>query len=226
MFLYTRSVPTPKFKEVRRQYRFMIRLAQLVIAAGSFVSLAISTFNVNYSYAILGVSGVNLTVLVAISSMLVSCACIFLYRFPAFLGVPPHRHLRFSRIECAVDFVYIAFWLAAASTVALYRRCPRVSFNLNFNFNFSSRDNDKAEESCLPWYMCFSLGYLCAALFGGTFVMGVKDLWEHGLFRQGGYTYMGTRGSWRDWGNEQTAATAGAGSESKAASRRGRRDSK
>jgi hypothetical protein len=109
-FLYTRSIPKPTFKTTIKELRTILRITQLTTAIASFIALALSTVVVNYSYALLSVSGVNFMCLVSLSSMVcifyvintwkfVSFSCLFLYFYPSFLGVPPHRHHRFSRIE-------------------------------------------------------------------------------------------------------------------------------
>ena len=114
----------------------------------------------------------------------------FVYTFPAFLGVPPQRHLRFSRIEVAVDFIYILFWLASASALANYGNCPKRIFSII-----------KSElESCLAWNLCLVFGFLNVILFSATFIMGGRDLWKQasapGMLMKG-------RGNWREWGSDE-----------------------
>jgi len=189
-FLYTRSVPKPQPINTVKELRTVLRLVQLAVAIGAFVSLALSTVIVNYSYAVLSVSGVNFMCLVSLSSMFVSFSCIFLYFYPSFLGVPPHRHSRFSRIEVIVDLLYIGFWLSSSSALAFFgvSTCPRKIFRPDSN-----------DLTCLSWNLCFGCGYVCALLFGATFIMGVRDLWLHGWFGSGtNAVFQGARGSWKE----------------------------
>ncbi|KAJ3012677.1 hypothetical protein HKX48_006165 [Thoreauomyces humboldtii] len=192
LLLYTRAVPLPKRFETVTEYRFLMRMTQLFMAAAAFASLATASFNVDYTSSVLAVSGINLMSFTSITSIFVSFGCILVYCFPAFTGVPPHRHPRFSRVEVMVDLVYLGFWTAAASVLVWYGsqvRCPRFSFAPN-----------PEAVSCLPWNMCTAFGFASAALFLGTLVMGVRDLARYGLFSTGrGNGVMWARGSWKEW---------------------------
>ncbi|KAI9090014.1 hypothetical protein DFS34DRAFT_654297 [Phlyctochytrium arcticum] len=189
LLLYTRAVPLPKRFETITEYRFLMRMTQLLLAGAAFASLATASFNVNYTSAVLAVSGINLMCFTSISSLFVSFGCILVYCFPAFIGVPPHRHPRFSRVEVAVDFVYLGFWTAAPSVLVWYGKCPRLAFS-------TAAD----AVSCLPWNMCTAFGYACAALFLGTLSMGLRDLKRYGFFGMGkGNGVMWARGSWKEW---------------------------
>lgn len=77
-FLYTRSVPKPAFKTTIKETRTLLRIFQLAMAIASFISLALSTVIVNYSYALLSVSGVNFMCLVSLSSMVCSLPTLLL----------------------------------------------------------------------------------------------------------------------------------------------------
>ncbi|KAI8919978.1 hypothetical protein DFJ77DRAFT_450690 [Powellomyces hirtus] len=189
LLLYTRAVPLPKRFETVTEYRFLMRMTQSFMAVAAFASLATASFNVNYTSAVLAVSGINLMTFTSISSLFVSFGCIIVYCFPAFIGVAPHRHPRFSRVEVAVDLVYLGFWLAAPSVLVWYGRCPRLTFS-------TAPD----AISCLPWNMCTAFGFASAALFLGTFIMGFRDLARYGLWNTGrGNGVMWARGSWKEW---------------------------
>ncbi|KAJ1539553.1 hypothetical protein HK096_000642, partial [Nowakowskiella sp. JEL0078] len=175
-------------------------------SVGSFISLASATFDVNYTSAVIGISGFNLTCLVSLSSMFVSFACMFVYLFPAFLGISPSRHPRISRVEVVVDFVYIGFWLSAASALALFGRCPQFFTNPGSNSasGFDWKGFLGARWGCLPWNLCLALGYVCAILHVATFTIGVNDLQRFGwgkarsnLSGNGGEIW--TRGTWKQW---------------------------
>ncbi|KAJ3159407.1 hypothetical protein HDU86_001725 [Geranomyces michiganensis] len=189
LLLYTRAVPLPKRFETVTEYRFLMRMTQLFMAGAAFASLATASFNVNYTSAVLAKSGINLMSFVSISSLFVSFGCILVYCFPAFTGVPPHRHPRFSRVEVGLDLVYLGFWIAASTVLVRYGNCPRLTFS-----------TAPGDVSCLPWNMCTAFGYAAAALFLGTFVMGVRDLLRYGLWKTGrGNGVMWARGSWKEW---------------------------
>ncbi|KAL3898452.1 MAG: hypothetical protein SGCHY_002735 [Lobulomycetales sp.] len=185
-FLYTRSVPRPLAADTVKELRTILRLTQLAGSVAAFICLAISTVSVNYSYALLS---------------FVSFSCLFLYFYPAFLGVPPHRHPRFSRIEVIVDLLYIGFWLSASSAMAFFgvSTCPRRFFQ-------NPQAGADGGDSCLSWNMCFAFGYITALLFGATFVMGVRDLYLHGWFGStssnaaaaSNTAFSGARGNWRE----------------------------
>ncbi|TPX58184.1 hypothetical protein PhCBS80983_g03319 [Powellomyces hirtus] len=189
LLLYTRAVPLPKRFETITEYRFLMRMTQIFMAGAAFASLATASFNVNYTSAVLAVSGINFMTFTSISSLFVSFGCILVYCFPAFVGVAPHRHPRFSRVEVVVDLVYLGCWLAAPSLLVWYGRCPRLTFS-------TAPD----AISCLPWNMCTAFGFAAAALFLGTALMGLKDLGRYGLFSTGrGNGVMWARGSWKEW---------------------------
>ncbi|KAI8823447.1 uncharacterized protein EV422DRAFT_488151, partial [Fimicolochytrium jonesii] len=188
LLLYTRAVPLPKRLETATEYRFLMRLTQMFMAGAAFASLATASFNVNYTSSVLAVSGINLMCFTSISSLFVSFGSILVYCFPAFIGVPPHRHPRFSRVEVGVDILYFGFWVAAPIVLLKYGRCPRLTFGLS-----------PESISCLPWSMCTAFGFACAALFLGTVVMGIRDLKRYGVWNAGrGNGVMWARGSWKE----------------------------
>ena len=76
LFLYTKSVPTPKLRDTIRTFRFMVRLAQVSIAIAAFTSAAYGAFRFDYPYHVLGSSGISFMMLTSISSV-VSCNLIF-----------------------------------------------------------------------------------------------------------------------------------------------------
>ena len=51
--------------------------------------------------------------------------------------------------------------------------------------------------------MCIGFGYVVACLFVGSFVMGARDLREHGFWDQGGNSPMFARGSWKEIEKEE-----------------------
>ena len=123
IFLYTQSVPTPKLKDSIKTNRVLLRIAQSLCCIAAFIALGFAAFNVDFPFVVLSESGVNAMVFTCIISFVfillfhfvnfkksISISCLFLYTFPAVLGVPPQRYLRFSRIEVAVDCIAILGW--------------------------------------------------------------------------------------------------------------------
>ncbi|RKO91878.1 hypothetical protein BDK51DRAFT_27139 [Blyttiomyces helicus] len=188
LLVFTRAVPLPRRMETVSEWRFLLRLTQMLFAGGAFASLSTASFNVNYTSAVLGVSGINLMCFTSISSIFASIACLIVYCFPAFLGIPPHRHPRFSRVEVAIDFLFLGLWIAAPTVLVVYGQCPRHAFSTSPN-----------SISCLPWNMCTAFGYAAVAAFLGTFTMGVRDLRKFGFFAQTASGTMFARGSWKEW---------------------------
>ncbi|KAI8814593.1 hypothetical protein BJ742DRAFT_270036 [Cladochytrium replicatum] len=223
MVFFTVRVPQPKKSEVVREKRFIVRLCQLIMAIASFVCLASATFDVNYSSAIIAYSGINLNCLTSLSSMFVSFAGMFVYFFPAFLGIPPHRHPRFSRVEIGVDLIYCGFWLFASSALAFFGKCPHEIYQtlsgtksnstslisprltlasrslLDPEWNvFTSLENKifGSTPTCLPWNLCMVFGYICSVLFAVSFSLGVRDQWKNGGKSEG--LQRMPRGTWDD----------------------------
>ncbi|KAI8808603.1 hypothetical protein BJ742DRAFT_274766 [Cladochytrium replicatum] len=223
IIFFTRRVPQPKKSEVVREKRFIVRLCQLIMAIASFVCLASAAFDVNYSSAIIAFSGINLNCLTSLSSMFVSYAGMFVYFFPVFLGIPPHRHPRFSRVEICVDLIYCGFWLFASSTLAFFGRCPHEIYQTlsgtksnstplisprlaltsrsvivkQWNIFTSLEKNIFGNTpTCLPWNLCMVFGYICSVLFAVSFAMGARDQWKNGG-KSEGHVWM-PRGTWDD----------------------------
>ncbi|KXS16789.1 hypothetical protein M427DRAFT_55126 [Gonapodya prolifera JEL478] len=170
LLIFTKSIPPPNPLATMRELRFVFRAVQLCVAIGSFISLSLSSFDVNYPSTLIGTSGINFMCATSVSSMMVSISCMFLYLFPHLLGIPPVRHPRFSRVEVATDLFWIAFWIAASTVGAVFGNCPRKFFDP------ITKDNN----SCVPWNLSMILGYLTAVMFAVTFTMGVVDLKKYG----------------------------------------------
>lgn len=69
VYLYTQSVPPPRFSDTIRTKRAQLRVMQLALCSCAFISLAFSAFNINYPYYVLANSGVNLMAFTNIVSL-------------------------------------------------------------------------------------------------------------------------------------------------------------
>ncbi|KAI9208715.1 uncharacterized protein BJ171DRAFT_565187 [Polychytrium aggregatum] len=189
--LWTKSVPHPKKCDTIREFRFKLRVLQIVLAIGCFIALALASFSVNYSSTALGVSGMSITCLTAISSVFASFANIVAYLIPAFFGIPPHRHQRISRVECFVDLIFAGLWISSSSAMAYYGQCPRETLSW-----------DTIKVMCIPWDVCMAFGYLAGINFAVSFWLGVMDL------REFGFATPFTRGNWQVFDDDDNAVHA------------------
>ncbi len=105
------------------------------------------------------------------------------YLFPQHLGIPPHRHPRFSWIEVSLDFLLFVLWCASSSTLISFGSC------LSLN-----------KKMCGEWLSTIVLGYLCMLLFAVTFFMGIKDQFVQGQNEtlKGNDHIMFARGNWKE----------------------------
>ncbi|KAJ3394367.1 hypothetical protein HDU92_006946 [Lobulomyces angularis] len=176
IFLYTRSTPKPLISDTMKE----ARIFQLVFAIGAFTNLAIVSVAVNDGfYSDLSLSGLSIMCLVAISALLVSFSSLFVYSYPAFLGVPPHRHKRFSRVEVMVDLLYVGLWLSSSTAMAFYN--PPDGTITIFNDGVRKDFNRRQILETPNWKICWAFGYLSAFMFSTTFIQGVRDIYFYGL---------------------------------------------
>lgn len=112
-----------------------------------------------------------------------------------------------------VDLLYIGFWILASSYMIAFGDCPQQLVNAFKSISpaaagaasigtsaSSSSLNENEKNSCATWNTSLAFGYISVFFFLATFVMGVKDLWQHGWFQ--GFTFQGTRGNWKDQEDE------------------------
>lgn len=132
----TRQHNQPKWSETAFQWRFVLRLLQIAANAGCIYALISCAFEANYSSSIIPLSGIDLLCFTSVSTGLVSFSALFTYLFPAQLSIPPHRHIRISRVEACLELGCFILWLTSS-----------------IKFGSSSPDWMKSKA----WYICFLL---------------------------------------------------------------------
>ena len=114
----------------------------------------------------------------------------FLYTFPGFLGIPPHRHLKVSKVEQSFDIIMMVLWIGACSQLASYGKCPKQVIALYTYVDIS-------DINCPTLWVIVILGYLNAILYAWKFrdaAVAAKDAESE----TEGKHIMFARGSWRD----------------------------
>jgi len=194
LLVYTKAMEVPSKLEMFVESRVVLRFFQVLFAIVAFVSLSVSSLEVNYKSSAIAESGINIMCLVSISSIIVACATLFVYFNPKFLGISPQRHFRSSRVEVCVDLLYLVAWLFASSAITIYGDCPHILLDMT----------KTSEKRCYSWNICFGFGYANAFLYLFTFVRGVYDLKTHDWGRPTTLKYTGkgvhlwVRGNWKD----------------------------
>jgi hypothetical protein len=194
LLVYTKAMEVPSKLEMFVESRVVLRFFQVLFAIVAFVSLSVSSLEVNYKSSAIAESGINIMCLVSISSIIVACATLFVYFNPKFLGISPQRHFRSSRVEVCVDLLYLIAWLFASSAITIYGDCPHILLDIT----------KTSEKRCYSWNICFGFGYANAFLYLFTFVRGIYDLKTHDWGRPTTLKYTGkgvhlwVRGNWKD----------------------------
>ncbi|KAI8929217.1 hypothetical protein BC831DRAFT_444397 [Entophlyctis helioformis] len=199
LLVYTKASPLPSILQTVREVRFVLRFFQLVLSAGAFIGIGIASFDGQYTSAIQGMSGINALCLTSISSVFVSLCCMFLYAFPGMMGVPPHRHGCFSRVEVAIDVVFVGLWLGSSTKIAMFGKCPRESFVLAPNGS-GILTIMETSYACGSWMFTILSAYAAMSLFLATLAMGVYDLkrQDRADIAERHNMIMFARGNWMD----------------------------
>jgi len=195
LLIYTKAVKWPTLSQSLTEKRFINRLFQLICGLGSFLNLGYTALLNDYTSLVLDESGIPFICFVGITSIFVSISNMFLYTFPGFLGIPPHRHHRISRVELTFDFIMCALWIFAGIQLSIYASCPHqeISFvrAIAVYLDLSSR-------FCPTLLVTLILGFLTALLFGIRMYDGLVDQRSsHDIFPLGKHI-MFARGSWRN----------------------------
>ncbi|KAH6602559.1 hypothetical protein BASA61_001016 [Batrachochytrium salamandrivorans] len=196
--IYTKAVRHPKLLNIIREKRFILRFLQVCLAACAFVGMSITSFWNSYTSSTESGSGLNAMCFTSITSMFVSLCCMLLYAFPAFLGIPPHRHWCFSGVEIFIDAVLAMLWLGASTRLAVYARCPENMFGVAPNGSNTTYLVDISTSNCFAWPFSISTGFCCLILYLVTFTMGIRD-WKRQIHAKAIEKYshvMFARGNW------------------------------
>jgi len=194
LLIYTKAMEIPTKIEMLSETRVILRIIQLICAIGAFISLSVSSLQVNYNTTVIAEAGINSMCLVSISSFMVAIATLFVYFNPRILGVSPQRHFRSSRVEVCVDFLYLAFWIFATSEITIFGRCPQVLLDIS----------KSSERNCYSWNFCMTFGYGAVIFYLISFIRGIYDLKTHDWGRTTTQKYNGkgvhlwVRGNWKE----------------------------
>ncbi|KAI9355116.1 hypothetical protein DFJ73DRAFT_775568 [Zopfochytrium polystomum] len=196
--LLTQQTPLPRWIDTTRERRFLARALQISVDAVTLSSLMSTVSAADFHSAALAESGISLLCFTALLTMVTSGAFIVVYLFPSQLGIQPHRHPRFSRIELGLDVACISIWLASAFSVAAFgHRCPSPFFG---GGNGQQQQQPQRGPRCVAWDATIILSFLAAVAQGLTAGMGVADLRKHAWgvqyhgFRTG--VLAGAKGTW------------------------------
>lgn len=119
----------------------------------------------------------------------------FLYTFPGFLGITPHRHYRVSRVESSFDLIICLAWIIATLQLTIYAECPNQKIQLVESAIIYLSIPSKY---CPTLQVTLVLGYLTALLFLWRFIDGIRDQRRKSDEKQLGKHIMFARGSWKD----------------------------
>ena len=119
----------------------------------------------------------------------------FLYSFPGFLGIPPHRHDRVSRVETSFDGIITCLWIIATVQLAIYGSCPNQKAELISNAIVYL---DISAKYCPTLQATLVLGGIAALLFFWRFIDGIRDQYSRKESKPVGNHVMFARGSWKN----------------------------
>jgi hypothetical protein len=121
----------------------------------------------------------------------------FLYSFPKFLGIPPHRHQRVSKVEYTFDLILSIGWFVGASQLATFAQCPSYTKRINsITSVFEYVDN--STRFCPTLIVTIAIGYLAGATYLNQFVSGIRGKGHESDTKQVGKHIMFARGNWKD----------------------------
>lgn len=196
LLIYTKAVKWPTIKQTLTERRFLLRVFQLVFGLGAFLDIGYTSLINNYTSVVLESSGIPFFCFTSITSIFVSISNMFLYSFPGFLGIPPHRHHRVSRVETSFDTIICGLWIVATTQLAVYGKCPSQTSQINGDF-ISYIDN--SISYCPTLQATLFLGGITCLLFLWRFVDGIRDQYAHkNSAHKMGKHIMFARGNWRD----------------------------
>ena len=165
----------------------------------SFVSLGYTAFNTSYTTVLLTASGIsfyvfaNCLALVINTDQFIPVANLFLYSFPLFLDIRPHRYHRVSKVEITFDVIMIIIWVVAATQLAAFAKCPSQSVTITTVFDII----DNSTRYCPTLVTTITGGYLSCAFFMIRLVDSIQlEIVEERIGRTVSNT-MFARGCWK-----------------------------
>ena len=119
----------------------------------------------------------------------------FLYSCPGFLGIPPHRHQRVSRVETSFDGIVTCLWIIATTQLAIYGYCPNQKAEIISNMIVYL---DISSKYCPTLQATLILGGIAILLYLWRFIDGIRDQFSRQETERLGKHIMFARGSWKD----------------------------
>ncbi|KAJ3336171.1 hypothetical protein HDU91_001868 [Kappamyces sp. JEL0680] len=195
LLIYTKAVKWPKMQESLTERRFIIRVIQLLFGLGAFLDIGYTSIINSYTSVVLEASGIPFFCFVSITSIFVSISNMFLYTFPGFLAIPPHRHYRVSKVELTFDLLTATAWFVASTQIVIYAECPQQTLqvigNIATYLNISTK-------YCPTLLVAMALAYSTGLLFLWKAIEGFRDQAKKDDSAKPGKHIMFARGSWKD----------------------------
>ncbi|KAJ3376188.1 hypothetical protein GGF31_000255 [Allomyces arbusculus] len=186
LFLSTQRTQYQSKLVTMRSSRFLLRALQLAGGIAALVCLYSATFVVNFTSTSIGISGINLASLTAVSSVVLSVTALFILLLPSWVGVAPARERSISPVEILLDGIYAALWLTAAAVQAAYGTCPQLLFRSSsvtpeaalFAHLSESQRAQLTDLSCVPWNVSWAVGLAVGVLYLVTCANGFRAWWK------------------------------------------------
>ncbi|KNE57950.1 hypothetical protein AMAG_04784 [Allomyces macrogynus ATCC 38327] len=186
LFLSTQRTQYQSKLVTMQSPRFLLRALQLAGGIAALVCLYSATFVVNFTSTSIGISGINLASLTAVSSVVLSVTAIFILLLPTWVGVAPARERSVSPVEIVLDGIYAALWIAAAAIQAAYGTCPQLLFRsssvtpeANLFAHLSETQRAQLSDlSCVPWNVSWAVGLAVGVLYLVTCTNGFRTWWK------------------------------------------------
>ncbi|EGF79727.1 hypothetical protein BATDEDRAFT_89422 [Batrachochytrium dendrobatidis JAM81] len=197
--VYTKAVEYPRLFSTICEKRFILRFLQSAFATSAFSGMFVAATWNHYGSAAASDSGLNVMCFTSITALFVSLCCMYLYAFPGSLGIPPHRHWRFSGVEVSIDAVLSLLWLGSSARLATYARCPENRFIPAPNGSGNVYMIDTPTLNCFAWPLSITTGFCCMAFHIVTLTMGIWDLQRQAYIdaKERQSHIMFARGNWK-----------------------------
>ncbi|KNE59126.1 hypothetical protein AMAG_03463 [Allomyces macrogynus ATCC 38327] len=186
LFLSTQRTQYQSKLVTMRSPRFLLRALQLAGGIAALVCLYSATFVVNFTSTSIGISGINLASLTAVSSVVLSVTAIFILLLPSWVGVAPARERSVSPVEIVLDGIYAVLWISAAAIQAAYGTCPQLLFRSSsvtpeadlFAHLSETQRAQLSDLSCVPWNLSWAVGLAVGVLYLVTCTIGFRIWWK------------------------------------------------
>ncbi|KAJ3366027.1 hypothetical protein GGF32_007527 [Allomyces javanicus] len=186
LFLSTQRTQYQSKLVTMRSSRFLLRALQLAGGIAALVCLYSATFVVNFTSTSIGISGINLASLTAVSSVVLSVTALFILLLPSWVGVAPAREHCISPVEIVLDGIYAVLWISAAAIQGAYGTCPQLLFRSSsvtpeadlFAHLSETQRAQLSDLSCVPWNVSWAVGLAVGVLYLVTCTNGFRKWWR------------------------------------------------